>query len=226
MDRRRAHGNSASKHVNGRSKHRWPIGALICGAICASVVLAISVPASAANPSIVTDPVGDASYKAPGYMDIVSAQLADSGGTLQFQMTVAEAIPAAPVLPSPATKQISWSWPLDTDPTTFPAGAPFAPGNSGGAAELIVTVAWDGSAFSAFLVDRRPLLTGGQAIVTPLGFTISGTLLRVDVQRSALGNPLSFSWGGVAFYWSGQLVGNNGNHFVDALSPFYTPAPS
>jgi hypothetical protein len=201
--------------------------ALVGGAIGTSLVFALSVPAFAANTIIVTDPVGDAAYNAPGYMDIVSAQLADTGGTLHFQMTVAEAIPAAPALPPPATKQISWSWPLDTDPTTFPAGAPRAPGTGNGAnAELIVTIAWDGSAFSAFLQDRRPLLTGGQATLTPLGFTISGALLRVDVQRSALGNPLSFSWGGVAFYWSAPFDSNDGNHFVDVLEPFYTPAPS
>lgn len=205
----------------GRSTH-WPMRALACGAVCASIVLTISVPALAATPSIVTDPVGDASFGAPAYMDIVGAQLATSNGTLQFEMTVAAAIPAAPVLPPPSTKQISWSWPLDTDPTTFPAGAPLAPGYSGGA-ELIVTVAYDGSTFSAFLQDRRPLLTGGQAILTPLRSTISGTLLRVEAQASALGNPSSFGWGGVAFYWSGPFDSNNGNHFVDVLSPFYAP---
>lgn len=224
MDRRRERGQSRGKSVIGRSKH-WPMRALAFGAVCASAVLTINGPALAANRSIVTDPVGDASYGAPAYMDIVGAQLATSGGTLHFQMTVAGAIPASPVLPPPSTKQISWSWPLDTDPTTFPAGAPLAPGYSGGA-ELIVTVAWDGSTFSAFLQDRRPLLTGGQAILTPVGYTISGTLLRVDVEASALGNPSSFGWGGVAFYWSGPFGSNNGNHFVDVLSPFYTPAPA
>ncbi len=162
-------------------------------------------------------------YSAPAYMDIVSAQLAASGGTLQFKMTVAGAIPASPALPPPSTKQISWSWPLDTEPSTFPAGAPLAPGTSGGA-EFIVTIAWDGNRFSAFLQDRRPLLTGGEAILTPLGYTISGTQLGVDVQASALGNPSNFAWGGVAFYWSGPFDSNNGNHFVDVLSPFYTPA--
>jgi hypothetical protein len=88
-----------------------------------------------------------------------------------------------------------------------------------------VTVAWDGGAFSAFLQDRRPLLTGGQAIVTPLNYTISQTVLQVQLQASAIGSPSTFSWGAVTFYWSGPFDSNKGNHFVDALSPFYTPAP-
>jgi hypothetical protein len=199
--------------------------ALAGGALAAALVLTVSVPASAANPSVVTDPVGDALYKAPGYMDIVSAQLADLGGTFEFKMSVAKPIPATPPLPAPGTKQISWHWVLDTDPTTFPAGAPLAPGTSG-PAELIITIAWDGSAFRAFLQDRRPLLTGGQAVLTPLDYTISGTLLQVDVAASALGDPSSFSWGGVTFYWSGPFDSNKGNHFVDVLSPFYRPWPS
>jgi hypothetical protein len=198
---------------------------LACGAICASVALTSVGPAFAANPSIVTDPVGDASYKAPAYMDVVGAQLAASGGTLEFQMSVAGAIPASPELPPPATKLITWGWPLDTDPTTFPAGAPLAPGLSG-PAEFVVAVAWDGSTFSAFLQDRRPLLTGGQATLTALSPTISGTQLRVDVQASDLGNPSSFAWGAGTFYWPGPFKSNNAIHFVDVVSPFYTPGPT
>jgi hypothetical protein len=224
MNRRHEHRQTRSKCVDARSNHRWPLRALVGGAIGIWLVFAVSVPAFAANPTIVTDPVGDALHKAPGYMDIVGAQLTDSSGTFQFEMTVAEPIPASPALPPPATKQISWHWLIDTDPTTAPAGSPLAPGHTG-RPELIVTIAWNGSAFSAFLHDRRPLLTGGQPIFTPLAFTISQTVLRVDVQANALGNPSSFSWGGVTIYWSGPFDGNDGNHLVDELSPFFTPAP-
>lgn len=196
-----------------------------CGAICASLALTTGVPAFASNLSIVTDPVGDASYKAPAYMDVVGAQLAASDRTLEFQMTVAGAIPASPALPPPATKQMTWGWPVDTDPTTFPAGAPLAPGSSG-PAEFIVAVAWDGSTFSAFLQDRRPLLTGSQAILTVLRPTISGSLLRVDVQASDLGNPSSFAWGAGTFYWPGPFKSNNSLQFVDVVSPFYAPSPT
>jgi hypothetical protein len=225
MDRTREHRQSWSTHSGGWSKQGRAMRALAGGALAAALVLAVSAPASAANPSVVTDPVGDALYKAPGYMDIVSAQLADLGGTFEFKMSVAEPIPATPPLPTPGTKQISWHWYLSTDPTTFPAGSPFAPGYHGGA-EFIITVAWDGSAFRAFLHDRRPLLTGGQAVFTPLDYTISGTLLQVDVEANALGDPSSFSWGSATFYWSGPFDSNNGEHFVDGLPAFYTPWPS
>jgi hypothetical protein len=224
MDRTREHRQSWNTHSGGRSKQGWAMRALAGGGLAASLVLAVSAPAAAANPSVVTDPVGDALYKAPGYMDIVSAQLADVGGTFEFQMSVAKPIPATPPLPPPATKEISWRWGLDTDPTTFPAGDPLAPGATG-PAEFVIAIAWDGSAFRAFLLDRRPLLTGGQAVLTPLDYTISGTLLQVDVEASALGDPSSFGWGGVTVYSSGPS-GNDGFHFVDGLSPFYTPWPS
>jgi hypothetical protein len=210
---------------SGKFNRARAVRALLGGAIAATLALTVSPPAWAAYPIVVIDPAGDTAHKAPGYMDIVGAQLEDLGRTFRFQMSVAQPIPAAPPLPDPATKLISWSWPLDTDPNTFPQGAPFAPGN-GGAAEFIITIAWDGRAFSAFLQDRRPLLTGGQAILTPLRYTISGTQLQVDLSASAIGAPSAFGWGGVAFYWSGPFSSNSGNHFVDVLSPFYTPWPS
>lgn len=225
MDRLRALGPVLRTTGRRLGTHRWATRAEVSGALAASIALAVSEPAAAINPSVVTDPVGDALYKAPGYMDIVSAQVEHAGAAYVFQMSVAESIPAAPLLPPPGTKAISWSWPLDTDPTTFPAGSPLAPGYAAGA-ELIITILWDGKAFSTFLHDRRPLLTGGQATFSPLDHTISGTLLQVDVEASALGNPARFSWGGVAFYWSAPFGSNNGNHFVDVLSPFYADSPS
>jgi hypothetical protein len=67
---------------------------------------------------------------------------------------------------------------------------------------------------------------GGQdSLTVDINYTISQTVLQVQLQASAIGSPSTFSWGAVAFYWSGPFVSNKGNHFVDALSPFYTPAP-
>lgn len=224
MDRALEHCHSWSTHSGRRSKREWAMRGLAGGVLAASLVLAVSVPASAANPSVRTDQVGDTLHKAPGYMDMVSVQLAERGGVFEFQMSVAEPIPATPPLPPPATKEISWRWGLDTDPTRFPAGDPLAPGATG-ASEFVITIAWDGSAFRAFLLDRRPLLTGGQAVLTPLDYTISGTLLQVDVKASALGDPSSFGWGGVTVYSSGPS-GSDGFTFVDTFSPQYAPWPS
>jgi hypothetical protein len=158
-------------------------------------------------------------------MDIVGAETELIGGTIGFQMSVAARIPAAPPPTPPGTSQIEWDWALDTDPTTFPAGDPF-PGGPGQArpAEFIVKVIWDGSSFSAILIDRTPLLSGEEASITPLAFTISSTDIRADVPASLL--PSSFSWGAVTFYWSSPPGGTAGGHFVDSLQPFYVPFPA
>lgn len=174
-----------------------------------------------------TDPAGDARYGAPGFMDIVGAAATKSDQEFRFQMSVAAPIPTVPPPTPPGTNQIQWDWPLDTDPTTFPAGTPFPSGSGqAGPAEFIVHVVWDGRSFSAHLTDRRPLLSGGEAVITPLAFTISGTDVLVGVGASLLGEPSSFSWGAVTFYWSSPPGGTAGGHFVDALAPFYNPFPA
>jgi len=149
-------------------------------------------------------------------VDIVSAQATKSGQTFRFQMSLAAPIPANPATP-PATNQIHWGWPLDTDSTTFPAGDPFpvGPGQSR-PAEFGITVVWDGSSFSASLTDRRPLLHGGEAVVTPLAFTISGAEVVTYVGANLLDDPSNFSWGAVTFYWSSLPGATAGVHFVDS----------
>jgi hypothetical protein len=189
-----------------------------------AIILTVSPSASAATlTSAATDPAGDAAFSAPGFLDIVSAQVTKSGQSFSFQMSVAAPIPAVPPK-TPPGNLLQWDWPLDTDPATFPPGYPFPPGATP-PAEFIIQVTWDGSSFSAVLVDRRPLLNGGIAVITPLAFTISGTDVRADVGASLLGKPSSFYWGAVTFYWSGPM-GSSGGNFVDALQPFYRPFPS
>lgn len=191
-----------------------------------SVIASVLMPglsASATQVSVVTDPVGDSLFGAPSYLDVVGGRVTKSGQTFSFEMTVAEPIPPMPAVSPPASERISWAWPVDTDPSTFPAGSPLAPGYWA-PAELIVAVDWDGRGFSARLHDRRPLLTGGDAVVSPLPFTISGGLLRVDVRASAIGDPSTFSWRPLTFYFSAPMVSNNGNHFVDSV-PLYIPFP-
>jgi len=129
-------------------------------ALIATLLLVQPASAQEEDPRRVTDPAGDAMYGAPGFMDIVGAEVTESGQGFRFQMSVAAPIPAAPPPTPPGTNQIQWDWVLDTDPTTFPAGAPF-PAGSGQArpAEFIIHVTWNGSSFSAYLTDRRPLLS-------------------------------------------------------------------
>lgn len=195
-----------------------PLAATIGGLLMAVV---LSVPAFAA--SIVADPAGDTLYKAPAFMDIVRAELVEDSGTLVFRMTVAAVIPNDPRLPPPANASIRWAFPIDSDPATFPEGDPF-PRNQPGPSEFNTRVFWDGSAFTASLLDRRPLLEGGEAILTPLSFTVSGSEIRVAVPASLIGAS-SFRWGAVTVYSSASPGGNNGDHFVDTLQPFFSTWP-
>lgn len=205
----------------------WVTPGRVVGVLVILVILTASLPASAETSTRVTDPAGDARYGAPGFMDIVGAEATKSEQVFRFQMSVAAPIPAVPPPTPPGTNQIQWDWVLDTDPTTFPAGAPFpaVPGQPR-AGEFIIHVVWDGSSFSAFLTDRRPLLSGGEAVITPLAFTISGTDVMADVGASLLDEPSSFSWGAVTFYWSSPPGATAGGHFVDTLEPFYNPFPA
>jgi hypothetical protein len=205
-----------------RRQARWAAQTL---AILAA--LTVSVPAWAAGQTtFVTDPTGDALFHAPGYMDLVRAEVSKNGEEFTFQMTLAAPVPqGSPPVP-PGAKAVLWVWPLNTDPTTFPAGSPFAPGNGQAApSELGVFIFWDGSAFSGFLHDRRPLLTGGEPVVTSLPFAIAGGDLQVTTSAALLGNPSSFAWGAVTGYYSGTPFSTNGFHFVDTLEPFTSEWP-
>lgn len=207
-----------------RSHRRGFKVASIATALAPLLIFASTLSASAADQvSVVTDSAGDALYDAPSYLDILGAKVTKSRQVFSFEMTVAQPMPAKPDSSPPANAQMGWAWPLDTDPSTFPAGTPIAPGTAG-PAEFIVNVIWDGKSFFAFLNDRRPLLTGGEAILTSLPFTISGGQVRMDVRAGALGNPATFGWRPVTFHWSAPFGSNNGNHFVDTTMS-YIPFP-
>ena len=160
-----------------------------------------SVPAWAMDrATAVTDPAGDTRYKAPGYMDIVRVEVSRQGHTIQVMTILAEPIPAAPALPPPGNDRIAWAWGFDTDPTTDPKGYPFAEGVPA-QAEFILRVDWDGHAFTGKLVDRRPLLTGQEAVITPRPFSIVSGTVAMKVDETALGSPTSFLWDAVTTYF-------------------------
>lgn len=182
-------------------------------------------PASAESLTVtLTDPEGDAHFNnAPGYLDIVQAEATRNGQNFEFRMVLAEPIPLTlPDLP-PGNSQVLWVWGLDIDPTTAPQGTPVSPGVPI-AAEFVLRVVWDGNAFSGELIDRTPLLTGGEAVFTPLPFTITSNQVSIGVQASAVGNPTSFLWDIVTIYWSSQRQ-SLGWHPVDFFDPFWNPWP-
>jgi hypothetical protein len=131
-------------------------------------------------------------------------------------MTVAEPIPDSPSL-SPGVKQITWAWYLDTNPETFPVGYPFPFGQTFTAsAEFIVWIVWDGRQFAGQLIDRRPLLTGGGAVLSSVPFKLEGTELTAVVDESLITDPSSFSWFSfTGLYNAVTEPGNYGYFFVD-----------
>jgi hypothetical protein len=161
---------------------------------------------AAALTSFVIDPAGDASLnlknyvgpgadeKVPDYLDIVRAEVSKSGRTFVFTMNVADVVPANPAAASGDLGIEAWLWGLDTDPTTSPEGG-FWPPSQVHPFEFYVDVEWDGMQFSGSIYDFRPLLTGGEFVVTPLTFVIEGAQLTLFVAESALDHPATFVWG-------------------------------
>src|ERR1041385_1418567 len=168
--------------------------------------------------SVITDPVGDVASKDPAWQDIVRSQIAERGGTFVFTMELADVVPANPDAASGGAGVRAWLWGLDTDPETFPQGGVF-PSGPGRARpfEFFVDLEWDGAQFSGLLYDLRPLLTGGQMVVTAVPFTIHEAEIDLSVAASALGDPSTFAWGAATCARHAHL-GSEGFQCLD-LSP-------
>jgi len=177
---------------------------------------AIAEPAAAALTSVVEDPIGDLltqlpngpnpAFVAQAYQDILRATVTLKHGQFILTMKLAAPIPESPILP-PQIELIEWDWTFNTNLTAFPAGFPF-PGPID-SSEFMVFVIWNGVSFSAILIDRRPLLTGGDALLTPVPFQIKGSDITVSVDAALLDNPSSFPWRTFTEIWQAQLGTNS-----------------
>ncbi len=189
--------------------------------------LALAVLASAvaqpvsAQTSTVLDPVGDTLFNAPAFQDIVIGQMTKTAsGNFELLMGMAGPVPVDPPLPPPGVSEIWWMWAFDLDPTAFPQGTPFPPGVKR-RPELIVYVSWDGTEFAGTAIDRRPLLTGGEAIIIPVPFSINGTIVDAVLASELIGDvPPSFLWGPFTVDWSGP-VGSAGHNYVDSAETVF-----
>jgi hypothetical protein len=81
----------------------------------------------------------------------------------------------------------------------------------------MVFVVWDGSRFRAYLADRRPLLTGGQSIFTPISFTRSGAQLTASMDAASLGDPPRFAVRMLTVLWLTSSQAASGFAFADVL---------
>jgi hypothetical protein len=194
------------------------------------VVLLVAAPAAGGSIATVPDPVGDtAAISGPGstppFLDMVSITVAKHAGRFEFSMAVAAPVPALPVLP-PKVKEIWWMWALDTDPTTFPFGFPRAPGQSF-PPEFAVAVSWDGTRFTAFVVDRRPTLSGGESQTTAVAFEVRDTTVTTFVDPSTIEDPAGFRFSALTRAWKGG-AGTEGFTFTDyaGIQGTFHPWPS
>ena len=210
------------------TRSRWFLaGALAVAALGTTLGFAPGLMTAEAAPSVsttssVSDPVGDALHQAPAFQDVVRGRITKTaGGDFKLLMEVAVSVPADPDMPQPAQSEIWWMWFLD-DATTSPKGYPASPGFDGGR-EFVVYVSWDGSGFAGRAIDRRPLLTGGEAIVTPVEFSIDGAIVEAVLPSSLVGDfPASFGWGPRTIDWAAH-VGSAGFHSIDDAEAIFNP---
>ena len=208
-----------SKRTMTRSTTRWmPAGRMALAALGAVAVFHVAPATASVAQSVVStilDPVGDARFNAPAFQDVVLAQMKrTAGGDFELLLEMAGPVPVHPTLPRPGFSGIWWVWNFDLDPTTFPAGYPYLEARS--SAEFIVYVSWDGAEFSGTAVDRRPLLTGGKAIITPVTFSVGGTIVRANLAYTLIGAvPANFGWLAGTAAWSGPVGESEGHHLVD-----------
>jgi hypothetical protein len=164
--------------------------------------------------STVFDPAGDTifGFNAP-IQDFIRAQMTKTAsGDYEMLMEMAGPVPAVPG-PRPGAGEIWWFWTFDLDSATRPAGYPWQ-NAVGRPPEFIVYVSWNGTEFAANAIDRRPLLTGGEAIITPVPFSINGTIVEAVLSSELIGEVPTFRWGPFTFDWSGP-VGSEGVQFAD-----------
>jgi len=185
--------------------------ALVTGAIALATVAAGTGPTLSAE---VTDPAGDTLRKdAEPWQDIVGGRIDLEGGTFTFSMEMAVPLPVEPPAAPGDLGWYFWDWGLEVDPELVPVGFPF-PGNHPAPHEFLVILASDGEEYFAFVVDRRPLLVGQDAVVTPVPCSVDGATIHAFVDADLLDNPAEFGWRVGSQIYHGAL-GSEGRHRME-----------
>ena len=203
-----------------RTTTRWGLtGCMALAALGAAAALDVAPAAADEEWSVlssISDPAGDAAFNAEAFQDLVLCELTKSAdGDLGLRMELAGSVPDAPELPPNGKNEIWWQWAFDFDPTTSPSGTPYPQNANGLIAEFIACVRWDGTEFTGILIDRRPLLTGEEALISPIPFSVDGTIVKAVLPAALIGEvPSSFQWGFYTRNWSGP-IGSSGNNPVD-----------
>jgi len=159
--------------------------------------------------AMIADPQGDVALPdPPGYLDGLAAGVVKDGDAFVFRFTLAEAIPAAPEIPS-GWDSLGWSFCLDTE-SGAPKGYPFS-ARTPAPCELIILLRSSGGPLKGELIDRRPLRDANDVVVTQVDPSIDGASVTASVLARAVGDPASFTW-----VWATTLLGELGtNAFMD-----------
>jgi len=189
-------------------------GTMLLGVVVLTACTERSIPTASSDPrtivfsvagqtSAVDDPTGDVKNRYPAYLDIVRAATTRKDHSFIFTLDLAAAVPADPAADfssGPDFVNVSL-FGLDTDPTADLVGYPFKD-HTANPFEFFIAVSWNptgswglGTGFVGLLVDRRPLLTGGQAVVRSVPFTIEGSRVTLVGDAALLGDPATFQWG-------------------------------
>jgi hypothetical protein len=164
--------------------------ALVAGAGIVAAVAGATGPAQTAE---VTDPAGDAKNNAEPWLDILRTRIARGGDTFTFSAKMAGALPADPPAAPGGLGWYLWFWGIDVDPDLAPAGYPF-PKNHPAPFDFAVVFASDGEDYFAFVIDRRPLAVGQDAITTLVPSGVDGAWIDVFVDADLLDDPSAFLW--------------------------------
>jgi hypothetical protein len=208
-----------------RSKHIAPGAIVLLAAILPTAAVGVALPMSGQT-STLSDPVGDTMCNAPAFQDVVFARMTKTAsGDFELFMEMAGPVPGNPPMPPPAHSEIWWAWGFNLDSTTSPRGWPNPAAIAVGLpAEFVVIVSWDGTEFAGTAVDRRPLLTGGEAIFTPVTFSIDGTIVEAHLPYALIGDvPPSFVWDPFIWDWAAPVGSTPAFVGIDVAFAVFNP---
>ena len=194
--------------------------------LCLPIAFLMIAQPALAGAMVAQDSIGDTNQvakgmRSPAYMDIVSEKLAKKGDVYVFSMKVAAPVPDKPVLLQ-GVKMMFWNWAIDFDPSVYWGAWPLPPGWPTWP-EFHIPIIWDGEKFSAFVIDHRPLLTGGEDIFWEVPFVIKGSELSLTVDAWMIDDIAEFSWGASTSIWIGQSDGTYGFFLIDYADVGWLP---
>jgi hypothetical protein len=175
-----------------------------------------AVAATSSEAVAVADPSADAwtrlGRRAPGYLDIVAAEVVRAGdGTFLFVQTLASALPESPSVLAGET-DVGWAVCIDVYP--FVVSPLLGQVTLGGSCQFIVRTSWDGARFSGELLDHRSVGVADAAASLPFDPVVDGTSVLMAIPAAALGDPTWFLWS--VFTEELGSLGPSAAHHVDA----------